>query len=72
MLNAMLDGRDEQSHRTALAEFIADRGRYPELGDVLERDRSADLGANDGGIDVQVDPEVLPPQRGHAPSSLGL
>ena len=43
MLNAVLDGRDEQSHRAALAEFIADRGHSPELGDVLERDRSADL-----------------------------
>ena len=39
-LAAMFDGRndrDEHSYRAALADFIEDRGRYPELGDVLEQ-----------------------------------
>lgn len=75
-LAVMFDGRNDRdghSYRAALAEFIADRGRYPELGDVLERDRLADIGTNEsaiGGSDV--DPEVSPPQRGRAPSLADL
>ena len=40
------DHVDDESHAAVLAEFLADRGRYPELGDVLERDRIADIEAN--------------------------
>ena len=48
-LSVMADNAEhvgDESHAAVLAEFLADRGRYPELGDVLERDRRADIEAS--------------------------
>ena len=39
------DPSDKDSYEAVLEEFLGDRGRYPELGDALERTRHADIEA---------------------------
>lgn len=47
---------DSLDYETALAEFLSDRGRYPELGDVLERTHQAEIEASYANDDVTTTP----------------
>lgn len=42
---------EDGGYEVVLAEFLSDRGRWPELGDVLERERRADIEASYIGVD---------------------
>ena len=45
---------DVDSYEAVLAEFLGDRGRYPELGDALERSRAADIEASYAETDMPI------------------
>ena len=53
------DPPDTDSYEDVLAEFLGDRGRYPELGDALERSRRADIEASYSESDMPI-PQAKP------------
>lgn len=57
----MAEGRGENTggaREAALVDFLAARGRYPELGDVLECERWLEIGADGEGREIEAAAEV--------------
>ena len=62
---------EDGDYEAVLAEFLSDRGRWPQLGDFLERERRADIEASYIGVDEPTaDTRFSPPTQ--ASGSEGL
>ncbi len=62
---------EDGGYEAVLAEFLSDRGRWPQLGDVLERERLADIEASYADLDAPVaGSELSPPAWGRESQGL--
>lgn len=62
---------EDGGYDAVLAEFLSDRGRWPQLGDVLERERRADIEASYIGVDEPTaDTMLSPPKQALGPEVL--